>query len=77
MKAGWLLPFIIIVGALQSCGAAMNCQLCKSLLNPWLASALSFALITFFFVGLSSSCRTLCRPPAILRRCLSGHRLVV
>ncbi len=36
MKAGWLLPFIILGGALQSCGAAMNGQLCKSLLNPWL-----------------------------------------
>ncbi len=29
----------------------MNGQLHKSLLNPWLASAVSFALITFFFVG--------------------------
>ncbi len=51
MKAGWIIPFIILGGALQSCGAAMNGQLYKSLLNPWLASAVSFALITFFFVG--------------------------
>ena len=29
----------------------MNGQLNKHLLNPWLASAVSFALITFFFVG--------------------------
>ena len=27
----------------------MNGQLSKSLVNPWLASAVSFALITFFF----------------------------
>ena len=51
MKAGWLIPFIILGGALQSCGAAMNGQLNKHLVNPWLASAVSFALITFFFVG--------------------------
>ena len=51
MKAGWIIPFIILGGALQSCGAAMNGQLNKHLLNPWLASAVSFALITFFFVG--------------------------
>ena len=51
MKAGWIIPFIILGGALQSCGAAMNGQLNKHLINPWLASAVSFALITFFFVG--------------------------
>ena len=51
MNAGWIIPFIIVGGALQTCGAAMNGQLGKSLVNPWLASAVSFALITFFFVG--------------------------
>jgi bacterial/archaeal transporter family-2 protein len=51
MSAGWIVPFIILGGALQSCGAAMNGQLNKSLVNPWLASAVSFALITFFFTG--------------------------
>ena len=51
MNAGWILPFIILGGALQSCGAAMNGQLHKSLMNPWLASTVSFALITFFFMG--------------------------
>ena len=30
----------------------MNGQLSKSMVNPWLASAVSFALITFFFRGL-------------------------
>jgi transporter family-2 protein len=29
----------------------MNGQLNKSVVNPWLASAISFALITFFFAG--------------------------
>jgi transporter family-2 protein len=29
----------------------MNGQLNKSLVNPWLASAVSFALITFFFIA--------------------------
>lgn len=52
MKAGWIIPFIILGGALQSVGAAMNGQLNKSLVNPWLASAVSFALITFFFTSL-------------------------
>ncbi|CAN5679440.1 DMT family transporter [soil metagenome] len=52
MKAAWIIPFIILGGVLQSFGAAMNGQLNKSIVNPWLASAISFALITFFFTGL-------------------------
>jgi transporter family-2 protein len=51
MNAGWIIPFIILGGALQTCGAAMNGQLNKSIVNPWLASAISFALITFFFTA--------------------------
>jgi transporter family-2 protein len=31
----------------------MNGQLNKYVVNPWLASAISFALITFFFLGAS------------------------
>src|ERR1700761_8681042 len=53
MNAGWIIPFIILGGALQSCGAAMNGHLNKHVVNPWLASAISFALITFFFAGAS------------------------
>jgi uncharacterized membrane protein YdcZ (DUF606 family) len=34
-------------------GAAMNGQLNKYVVNSWLASAISFALITFFFAGAS------------------------
>lgn len=51
MNAGWIIPFIILGGALQTCGASMNGQLGKSLVNPWLASTVSFALITIFFLA--------------------------
>jgi transporter family-2 protein len=51
VNAIWIIPFIILGGALQTCGAAMNGQLNKSIVNPWLASAVSFALITFFFTS--------------------------
>jgi bacterial/archaeal transporter family-2 protein len=50
MNAGWIYPFIILGGALQTCGAAMNAQLFQSLGNKWLANAVSFALITAFFL---------------------------
>jgi transporter family-2 protein len=53
MNAFWVVPFIILGGALQSCGAAMNGQLNKYVVNPWIASAISFALITFFFLSAS------------------------
>ncbi|BBY20872.1 DMT family transporter [Mycobacterium stomatepiae] len=51
MNAGWIIPFIVLGGALQTCGAAMNGQLYKHMINPWLASAVSFAVITVFFVA--------------------------
>jgi transporter family-2 protein len=50
MKTGWIYPFIISGGVLQTCGAAMNAQLYNSLSNKWLASAVSFAVITAFFI---------------------------
>jgi transporter family-2 protein len=49
MNASWIYPFIIVGGALQSCGAAMNAQLFHWLGNKWLANAISFALILAFF----------------------------
>jgi transporter family-2 protein len=52
VKTGWIYPFIILGGALQTCGAAMNAQLFNSLENRWLASVVSFALITAFFLCL-------------------------
>jgi transporter family-2 protein len=50
MNASWIYPFIIVGGALQSCGAAMNAQLFQSLGNKWLANVISFALVLAFFV---------------------------
>ncbi len=50
MNAGWVFPFIIVGGILQTCGAAMNAQLNTSLTNKWLASTVSFSLITAFFI---------------------------
>lgn len=50
MNAGWVFPFIILGGILQTCGAAMNAQLNTSLTNKWLASTVSFSLITAFFI---------------------------
>jgi transporter family-2 protein len=41
--------FIIAGGALQACGAPMNGQLNATLRNPWLASTISFFVITAFF----------------------------
>ncbi len=52
MGTGWAVPFIVLGGMLQTAGGAMNAQLLRSLVNPWLASAVSFAIITFFFTGL-------------------------
>jgi transporter family-2 protein len=45
MRASWVFPFIILGGALQTCGAATNAQLFRALENKWLANAVSFALI--------------------------------
>ena len=50
MKAAWIFPFIITGGVLQTFGAAMNGALNKSLVNPFLASTVSFAVITVFFL---------------------------
>ena len=36
---------------MQTCGAAMNGQLNKFMVNPYLAAAVSFAVITFFFTA--------------------------
>ncbi|NIE80979.1 DMT family transporter [Asaia sp. As-1742] len=52
MNAVWALPFILIAGALQALGATMNGALGKSLVNPWLATSVSFLLVLFLAVGL-------------------------
>jgi transporter family-2 protein len=46
-----MVPFIVLGGALQTCGAAMNNQLYKHMINPWLASAISAAVVAFFFLA--------------------------
>jgi transporter family-2 protein len=51
MTAAWMVPFIVLGGALQTCGAAMNSQLYKHMINPWLASAISAAVVAFFFLA--------------------------
>jgi transporter family-2 protein len=52
MSSAWLYPFIIIAGILQAVGAVMNAQLRAYLVNPWLASFVSFVLIAFFFASM-------------------------
>ena len=54
MKSIWLYPFIILAGILQAAGVSMNAQLRNSLLNPWLASIVSFAPILIFFIAATS-----------------------
>jgi len=48
----WLYPLILLAGALQAAGASMNGQLNKSIGNPWLASTISFLLVSFLFIFL-------------------------
>jgi bacterial/archaeal transporter family-2 protein len=52
MKAGWLFPLIAVAGVLQAAGAAMNGVLNKALVNAWLATAVSFLLVTFLAIAL-------------------------
>lgn len=51
MGSAWIYPFIVIGGVLQAFSAPMNGQLKSSLANPWLASAVSFALVAMVFMG--------------------------
>ena len=50
MNALLLYPLVIVAGALQAMGNCMNAQLRNSLVNPWLASIISFGLILAFFI---------------------------
>ena len=52
MNAAWMFPFIAVAGVLQAAGAAMNGALNKSLVNPWLATSVSFLLVLFVAIGL-------------------------
>ncbi|MGX7705642.1 DMT family transporter [Methylobacterium sp. Gmos1] len=50
--AALLYPFILVAGALQALGNAMNAQLRGRMVNPWLAATVSFLPIVFVFVTL-------------------------
>lgn len=52
MGSAWFFPFIAIAGVLQAMGAAMNGALNKSLVNPWLATSVSFLLVLFLAIAL-------------------------
>jgi transporter family-2 protein len=52
MSSAWIYPFIIVGGILQAAGAPINGQLKGSLVNPWLASSVSFLLVTFLAIAL-------------------------
>ena len=47
-----LYPLILVAGVLQAAGNSMNARLRATLVNPWLAAAVSFALIVFVFATL-------------------------
>jgi bacterial/archaeal transporter family-2 protein len=46
----WLYPIIIVGGVLQAMGPPMNGALRASLVNPWVATLVSFGLIVALFV---------------------------
>jgi transporter family-2 protein len=48
ISAAWLYPIILIAGALQAWGPPMNNALKNALVNPWLASLVSFLPIVAF-----------------------------
>jgi transporter family-2 protein len=50
ISAIWLYPIILVAGLLQALGPPMNGQLRQSLVNPWLATLVSFGLIVAFFI---------------------------
>jgi len=52
MNAAWAFPFIFAAGMLQAVGAAMNGALAKSMVNPWLATVISFLLVLFLAIAL-------------------------
>ena len=52
LSAAWLYPIIIIAGALQACGPPMNNALRGAMVNPWLASLVSFLPVVAFIAVL-------------------------
>lgn len=50
ISAFWLYPIIVVAGLLQAMGPPMNGALRTSLVNPWVATLVSFALILALFL---------------------------
>lgn len=50
----WVFPFLAVAGALQAIGIPMNAVLRSSLVNPWLASLVSFGLIVAVFIVIAA-----------------------
>lgn len=66
MSSIWLYPVILIAGALQALGPPMNGQLRQSMVNPWLATTVSFGLtLAFFIIVLATQPRPLPTAQAI------------
>ncbi|WP_419420529.1 DMT family transporter [Legionella sp. D16C41] len=57
INSTWLIPIIIIAGALQAWGPPINGALNKAIINPWLASLISFLPIVCLLF-----CLLLCLP---------------
>ena len=72
MNASWMIPFIVLGGALQTCGAAMNSQLYKHMINPWLASAISAAVVAISLSQFLSLGRNRCLAHRTPVRCRGG-----
>jgi transporter family-2 protein len=54
MSISLLYPLIIVAGILQAFGPPMNARLRDALVNPWLATLVSFALIVALFIGVAA-----------------------
>ena len=53
LSATWLYPVILVCGALQAWGPPMNGALRSALVNPWLASLVSFLPVVAFLAVVS------------------------
>jgi transporter family-2 protein len=57
LSSAWLYPIFLVAGALQAWGPPMNGALRNALVNPWLASLVSFLPIVALL-----ACLVLCLP---------------